>query len=57
MFDNETSISVYNAGDKFKFNVDAKAKEWEGLMIRFCGSKYAWKRSKDLLKVKTIPGT
>ena len=34
-----------------KMIVDAKAKEWEGLMIRFCDSKYAWKRSKDLLKV------
>lgn len=32
--------------------VEAKAKEWEGLMVRFCDSKYAWKRSKDLLKVK-----
>lgn len=32
--------------------VDAKAKEWEGLMIRFMDSPYTWKRSKDLLKVK-----
>lgn len=35
-----------------KMIVDAKAKEWEGLMVRFTDSAYAWKRSKDLLKVK-----
>lgn len=35
-----------------KMIVDAKAKEWEGLMVRFVDSKYQWKRSKDLLKVK-----
>lgn len=35
-----------------KMIVDAKAKEWEGLMVRFTDSAYTWKRSKDLLKVK-----
>lgn len=35
-----------------KMIIDAKSKEWEGLMIRFTDSKYQWKRSKDLLKVK-----
>ena len=30
----------------------AKAKDWEGVMVRFSDSKYEWKRSKELLKVK-----
>ena len=35
-----------------KLIVDAKAKEWEGLMVRFTDSVYSWKRTNDLLKVK-----
>lgn len=47
--------NLYTGSDKSVIDtmiVDAKAKEWEGLMIRFTDSAYAWKRSKDLLKVK-----
>lgn len=47
--------NIYTGSDMSKIDeliVPAKAKEWEGLMVRFTDSEYAWKRSKDLLKVK-----
>ena len=35
-----------------KYLIDAKEKGWEGIMVRFMDSKYEWKRSSNLLKVK-----
>lgn len=32
----------------------AKAKNWEGLMLRYEDSKYEWKRSKNLIKLKPM---
>lgn len=32
----------------------AKDKNWEGLMLRYCNSKYEWKRSKNLIKLKPM---
>ena len=47
--------SIYVGSDISKIDEllgEAKAKDWEGVMVRFNDSKYEWKRSKDLLKVK-----
>lgn len=35
-----------------KYLSEAKEKGWEGIMVRFMDSKYEWKRSSNLLKVK-----
>ena len=35
-----------------KYLIKAKEKRWEGIMVRFMDSKYEWKRSSNLLKVK-----
>lgn len=35
-----------------KYLIEAKEKGWEGIMVRFMDSKYEWKRSSNLLKVK-----
>ena len=35
-----------------KYLSQAKEKGWEGIMVRFMDSKYEWKRSSNLLKVK-----
>lgn len=37
-----------------KYLSEAKEKGWEGIMVRFMDSKYEWKRSSNLLKVKSF---
>lgn len=33
---------------------EAKNKDWEGLMLRYTDSQYEWKRSKSLIKLKSM---